>query len=425
MWYFALCLKPAVRAPPAFDFAMESLSQPTLVTLTRMERPALRQLDFLDVLRGLAILMVFVYHCVGASFGRDRLPWGHWLRDFVSPDPMLAVLPAMAGRLGVAVFFVVSGFCIHLSYRRQPEWSKFYRRRIFRIYPLYLLTLVTFILWAPSWRLGLDSWADLVQIVTHAGLVHNLGAPWFHGINPSFWSIAVEVQLYAIYPALLLAVHRIGWKWTLTGLCILETTLRVGDGVWLTLHGFNLPKWISGTPFTYWFSWALGAFLAERHLENRPIHVPKGMIWAAVLATPVAGLVKPLSSLPFLFAACITAAVLAHMLFNPQPRLLLPPALSDHLRKAGQWSYSLYLWHQPLLFGIPILVAALFPATRPNPLLMFGLCLLSWFAFLRLSKWSYLWLELPSIRFGKSRSLGRAADLPAQPRAACAANSTN
>jgi peptidoglycan/LPS O-acetylase OafA/YrhL len=50
------------------------------------------------------------------------------------------------GHMGVAMFFVVSGFCIHLSHARSNSrsWVEFSRRRFFRIYPPYLLSLLVF-----------------------------------------------------------------------------------------------------------------------------------------------------------------------------------------------------------------------------------------------------------------------------------------
>ena len=127
-----------------------------------MERPILaeRRIDFLDPIRGIAILLVFVFHSLGTAFGRDELPWGPWFRDFNVPGSFLLLLPATFGWVGVAIFFVVSGFCIHLSYSRLPQWSLFLQRRFFRIYPPYLVALLFFALAFPITRLHFASWQD-------------------------------------------------------------------------------------------------------------------------------------------------------------------------------------------------------------------------------------------------------------------------
>jgi hypothetical protein len=84
-------------------------------------------------------------------------PW-----DFTSvvlfgkiPFSELALWPLCAlgqlGGFGVAIFFVVSGFCTYQSYTQttRPEAGVFFIRRFFRIYPPYRLTLLTFALVVP------------------------------------------------------------------------------------------------------------------------------------------------------------------------------------------------------------------------------------------------------------------------------------
>ncbi|MCI0658269.1 MAG: acyltransferase family protein, partial [Acidobacteria bacterium] len=98
-------------------------------------------ITFLDTLRGIAIALVFAFHSLGPSFGVDHLAWSGWLRDFSSVRrSFLALLPASLGWSGVAIFFVVSGFCIHLSHERSRRkgFKVFFIRRFFRIYPPYL-----------------------------------------------------------------------------------------------------------------------------------------------------------------------------------------------------------------------------------------------------------------------------------------------
>ena len=48
---------------------------------------------FLDHIRGFAILYVFVFHCLGAAYKMDQLPWSGWLRGWGVPGSFLAFLP--------------------------------------------------------------------------------------------------------------------------------------------------------------------------------------------------------------------------------------------------------------------------------------------------------------------------------------------
>ena len=166
-------------------------------------------LSFLDHIRGLAIILVFGFHALHPAFGRSDLPWDGWFRDFNVPRLFLVLLPVSSGSIGVAIFFVVSGFCIHLSHERskQKDLRTFFVRRFFRIYPPYFLALAFFALVFPRSRLRLDSPSDFANLGSHALLIHNFFKPWAVGINGSFWSLAVEAQLYLLYPLLLVLVR--------------------------------------------------------------------------------------------------------------------------------------------------------------------------------------------------------------------------
>ena len=111
------------------------------MTLTKPYVPAL------DAIRGAAILAVFLFHSLGVSFGFDKLPWNGLFRDFANASKSFLLLyPLTYGSAGVAIFFVVSGFCIHLSFSKGSDkrWASFANRRLFRIYPPYLFALLIF-----------------------------------------------------------------------------------------------------------------------------------------------------------------------------------------------------------------------------------------------------------------------------------------
>ena len=117
------------------------------------------------------------------------------------------------GRFAVVVFIVLSGFSLALSPARHG-WrldgvSRFARRRARRILPAYWAALafslaVAWLVVAPPGQGA----PDAKSVVVNGLLVQNLvGAP---SPNRSFWSIAVEAQLYILFPLLLLMVRRWG-----------------------------------------------------------------------------------------------------------------------------------------------------------------------------------------------------------------------
>jgi peptidoglycan/LPS O-acetylase OafA/YrhL len=103
----------------------------------------------------------------------------------------------------VPLFFVISGFCIHYSFLRSGEFNgrQFFWRRFWRIYPAYIVAVLIFSITKPA-----AIWPPMssLQVVSHVLFFHNVTFETFFGINSSFWSIAVEVQLYLLFPVLLL-----------------------------------------------------------------------------------------------------------------------------------------------------------------------------------------------------------------------------
>jgi peptidoglycan/LPS O-acetylase OafA/YrhL/SAM-dependent methyltransferase len=164
--------------------------------------PARGRLAGLDGIRGLAALFVVVNHVFLRAFPGypvDRAPfWAGWF---------------IYGRFAVDVFIVLSGFSLALAPARRG-WrldgvSRFAHRRARRILPPYWAALafslaVAWLVLPPPGQAPPDAKSVLVNGL----LVQNLvGAP---SPNRSFWSLAVEAQLYVVFPLLLLMVRQWG-----------------------------------------------------------------------------------------------------------------------------------------------------------------------------------------------------------------------
>jgi len=363
-------------------------------------QPTRFHLPFLDGIRGIAILWVFAYHAMGSAYGWNHFPWKGLIRDFHEPTLLLLLFPINFGILGVAIFFVVSGFCIHISNSRTANrsWKYFYFRRFFRIYPAYLTALLVFIFIWP-WH-HFSPLAIIRQLFMHLLAIHNLDLSSKYSINPSFWSIGAEIQLYLIYPLLLLFVKFIGWKRTLFALLIVETLL----------HSLNLEndasRWhyaLINSPFSYWFSWAIGAYLAELYLTGKTSAFSR-LNFILILALSISTLVlRPLFSYSFTFFSFLTAIFIAKLIDQswtlPSAMPLACKPLLRHLSFIGMISYSLYLVHQPIINSIPSFLFSHFRKESTNTgilLLSFSLypiiVLISWF--------SFKFIEIPCIRLG-------------------------
>lgn len=224
--------------------------------------PESRRLRGIDALRGLAALGVVFYHAV--EQGQSNRP------DNLLQYPIhLVQFGSSFGYIGVFLFFVISGFCIHLQWARakanglEPEirFGSFWKRRIRRLYPPYVIALLLFLLLAAG-TAGLNfTHFFFYDLGMHLLLLHNLDPNTCYTINGVFWTLAIEEQLYLAYFLLLFLRVRFGWGVTIA-VCL---SARVGwmvlsHVVWLKT-GYGLP--VPESAAAHWFTWALGAIGVE------------------------------------------------------------------------------------------------------------------------------------------------------------------
>jgi len=152
------------------------------------------RLEFLDALRGIAALTVAVQH-ISETFWVEVLGWSHhWFRP---------------GEFGVLVFFLCSGFIIPASMERRNDIVEFWIGRLFRLWPLYLLTVGLILL---SFRLsdriappaGYRPVQDTVLNVTMLQVFSS--RPIVIGAS---WTLGYELVFYLLVSVLfLLGLHR-------------------------------------------------------------------------------------------------------------------------------------------------------------------------------------------------------------------------
>jgi peptidoglycan/LPS O-acetylase OafA/YrhL len=172
---------------------------------------------------------------------------------------------------------------------------------------------------------------------------------------------------------------------------------------------YPLAYWIRFSPFAYWFSWSLGAALADDFMAGRPVFLRDCPLLVFPLATVVCFFTKPLEAFCFPAAALSTANVIAYLITFPNRQER--GAISNRLLKFTAWvgtvSYSLYLLHEPIIALVPQLYGRFFPGHRLHPTLIFGICLILGVpVVLFVSDVFYRLVEVPSISLGKLASKG-------------------
>jgi len=169
--------------------------------------------------------------------------------------------PSAYGWSGVDLFLLISGFLIHansISKPGPPAWKSFFSKRSFRIYPPYLFALVLFGLWFGPYSFEQWTW--------HLSMLFNLNEQTFYAINPSFWSLTLEMQLYAVYPLLPWFRGRWGIRGAMAiilGISIITMLWTLGTGPYGPAVRMSLPRLC--------ILWAMGAWVAERYVNGRSL----------------------------------------------------------------------------------------------------------------------------------------------------------
>jgi peptidoglycan/LPS O-acetylase OafA/YrhL len=196
--------------------------------------------EVVDGLRGLAVLLVLGFHT--------------WLFSWLTPSLTVlgisvpvAVIPR-SGFLGVDLFFLISGFCLCFPYARArlegartPEDREFAERRFMKIVPSYALALAATALATLAMFPGaaFSGPADLAwALFNHALFFNNSYDDPFGQANAVFWSLAIEVQFYLIFPFIVRAFVRrpivtasamaaiaLAYRLSLAGCCLERETI--------------------------------------------------------------------------------------------------------------------------------------------------------------------------------------------------------
>ncbi|KQV07003.1 acyltransferase family protein [Leifsonia sp. Root112D2] len=319
----------------------------------------------------------------------------------------LLVWPS-GGFVGVDIFFVISGFLITgLLLREQERTGKisfvgFYRRRIKRILPASMLVLAVTVAAAFAvFNIGralqteTDAiWATFFSANWHFALI---GTDYFQADGPTsalqhYWSLGVEEQFYFVWPWLMLLIFVVtrrvrGGKFSgrkaVAATMVVIIVVSLAWSVWETFHN---PSFAYFSTLSRAWELGVGALLAvaTKRLERLPSRIRPLLAWCG-LAVIVASLFIINDSLPFpapwaMLPVLGTAAVIAAGTGAPAMRVW--PLTSKPAGYVGEISYSLYLWHFPVI----IIAASLLPTTSvitsvATILLVFGLAAASfhWF----------------------------------------------
>lgn len=295
-------------------------------------------------LRAVAVVAVLLFHVWPAAFG--------------------------GGYVGVDVFFVISGFLItslllrELEQKGRISFGTFYLKRMRRLLPAATAVLAVVVLLTPL-LLPPTVWKDTaLEVIASATYVENwrlaylavdyLGAENQASPVQHYWSLSVEEQFYLFWPALVAALAWAAVKaglhllWCLRAAFVAVTALSLGLSVWLTAADPAQAYFVTHTRI---WELGLGGLLAVTRvplwqwLRNLTGWVGLlGIVLAVFTFTAKTPFPGHAALLPTVAAALIIVAGDTRSRFSAYALLASRP-----FRWVGDASYSIYLWHWPIV----------------------------------------------------------------------------
>ena len=290
-----------------------------------------RDLPALTGLRFFLALWVILHHLTGPG-----QPLGATL-SAILPAPVFTLV--RGGYQAVTTFFVLSGFVLTRSYWT-GSWTreslrKYYRGRVARVYPVYLLSLIVVARFIADDAMPGKSGYLAAHLTLTQGWLGPIPVNW----NTPAWSLSCEMFFYAVFPLLgAFLVRRVTWRWVLgtaAVACVFTRAIEgagVSDAIKPLVH---LSDFLMGIAAGCAFQ------LVQGKVRAAWLYVPGFLAAAAAIA----------------WAAWLPAAIDLNSVLRPLNAVLVVglalgcPALSGKvLVYLGKCSYAMYILHVPVMW---------------------------------------------------------------------------
>jgi peptidoglycan/LPS O-acetylase OafA/YrhL len=314
-------------------------------------------LQGLTGIRGFAAVWVLVYH-TWTFFALRSVTVG-------AGGATLDLTPFFSlGWAGVDVFFVLSGFLLALPFVRaglsgapRPSFRVFFQRRVLRVFPAYFAQLLILIPLALAGKLG--DVPSLANIAAHLALAHN--SPEYNGaINTPYWTMPIEWDFYLAFPLLILWIKPGRWAW-LAGLSV-AATIAYRMLIYAAPSTRPLLEQFPGRSDQFVFG-MIGAYAFLRLSDSDQRWERAADVMGLLAVTAAIGLMYLLHYRVEEYFRGEWTLYTWHMLFGAAVAVLLvatawngrivAAVLANRVMVGlGAISYSIYLWHYPLLLWL-------------------------------------------------------------------------
>jgi len=360
----------------------------------------IKKYEFIDALRGIAILGVILVHSSQA----------------VAPTNATLLWLMGEGARGVQLFYVASALTLCMSWVARSSHEtfpirNFYIRRFFRIAPMFYIAILTYLFvngfspsyWAPN---GIEWWF----IPITAAFLHGFHPEIITSVVPGGWSIAVEMSFYAVLPFLLprltsikscLVFFVISLGLSYLNMRLVPHIFSYSENQQYLLQNFAFLNFFGQLPV--FIIGILGYLILLKQYPRTQIAIIGGVLFVVFLLAflypvfklPSDFIVSKLLKMPHHFIAGMLFAVFAILLANWPTRLLV----NRMTILFGKLSFSMYLTHFAILTYFSRLgFRDMFPTSDMASLVHF-LCVV--FVATIVSLFFYQYIEKTSITAGK------------------------
>lgn len=356
----------------------------------------MRRFEALDGWRGIAALAITFYHVPIAQPLRDMAGWKNM-------------------ELFVDFFFVLSGFVIMHAWGQRlttpREGAQFMVKRFWRVWPLHIAVLALFVVielarWGAGYLIALPGeespFSESRSLAALASNVFLLQSLNLHGTttwNGPAWSISVEFWTYALFALAMLLTR--GRAWALA----LLAGIGCGLVAWFSpialfaTHDFGLPRAV--------FGFFVGALTYRLHAGSTDAAPCDSLLEVGLVLAMAAWLTVTGENASSLFTPIVFSALV--LVFASGGGIVTRLLESRPIQALGLWSYSIYLVHALLFYGLRlglVLIEKVFKidltasGSGSERVFSFGSSLLDFGAILALlgltilvSRFTYRWIE--------------------------------
>ncbi len=324
----------------------------------------MKRLLWIDVSKGLAILFVAYFHFFAPYYHYGVLPPADWSNLAAGALTILRLVWFKVSGLGfhaVGVFIILSGWTLMQSTMRRAEsgaigWGGWYRARFLRLYPMYWVAHLVYLL--SPFVARLEPVDDRI-ILSLLGLRFIDIQMNFMYLNAAWWYVSMLIQFYLIFSLLFWAARRLGPCWFLLVACIAGFFARYlllivwhQSGLWV-LGGFaicRLPEFALGMSLAMWHNQSTAR--VEWFLLRGA-----GLVLGLVLYPAALQLYGGLYEYIFVDFATGTCCMLEILGIAGIILLFKDPANLFGL--VGLYSYGVYLIHQPYVIWLGLRIREL------------------------------------------------------------------